>query len=78
MSDVRQRVVAILNETCSPSLAGEIDDDTSLFDLGLDSLDFSSLLIAIEDAFGVEFGDDDFEKVRSISALCRYLESCRG
>jgi len=43
---------------------GEIDDDSNLFDLGLDSIGFINIIIEIEKNFGIEIQQEEMELER--------------
>ena len=50
----------------------KIDSDLSE-DLGLDSLDSVELVMAIEEAYGIEIADEDAEKIKKVSDILDYL-----
>lgn len=43
-------------------------------DLGADSLDIAELIMAFEDEFNIEIGDDDIEKIRTVSDVIDYFD----
>jgi len=42
-------------------------------DLGVDSLDATELLMALEEAFNIEIMDDEAEKLKTINDVVNYL-----
>ena len=46
---------------------------SSFKDQGLDSLDVSTLFLAINDEFGVEIPDEDYDSITSPDVLITYL-----
>lgn len=46
-------------------------------DLGADSLDAVEIIMAVEDEFGVEVGDDDAQGIRSIGDIVKILEEMK-
>ncbi len=42
-------------------------------DLGADSMDCVELMIAIEDAFGLEFADDEVPELKTIADVARHI-----
>jgi len=47
-------------------------------DLGADSLDVVELVMAIEEAFGIEIPDEDAEKIRTVKDAVDYIELKKG
>ena len=74
MSEVQQNIRKIILNVCHPSAPDLSDTNRSLLELGLDSLDFSSVLMAIEDEYKVPLVDQDVSKLLSISQLENYLK----
>lgn len=58
--DITKKVVNIVNDVIKPKTNTEIDINTksSLSDLGIDSISFIRIIVAIEEAFNFEFDDD--------------------
>jgi acyl carrier protein len=77
MRDVQAAVVDIINNVCRPEKPDLSDPDRSLIGDGLDSLDFASVLIAIEDEFGLSVSEKDMEGLGSLNALVAYVEKHR-
>ena len=44
-------------------------------DLGADSLDLTELIMAFEEAFGVEIADEDAQKILKVKDAIAYVES---
>jgi acyl carrier protein len=66
-------VVEILRDTV-PATVGELaDHDKSLFDMGLDSLDHSAVLLALEERYGIKIPDEDVESLSSVNQIATYL-----
>jgi acyl carrier protein len=61
------RTVFDMQEACVNRTANFVDD------LGADSLDCVELMMALEDAFDIEFADDELSKLTTISALEDFL-----
>jgi acyl carrier protein len=47
-------------------------------DLGADSLDEVELIMAFEEAYGIDIPDDDMEKIRTVSDILDYLKRRTG
>ena len=74
MSDIRAAVIDIINDVCRPEKPDLADPNRSLIGGDLDSLDFASMLIAIEDKFGITVTEKDMEGLASLNALVSYVE----
>ena len=69
-----EKVCAILAEALSAD-PDEITMETLIMeDLDADSLDVVDIAMSLEDEFGIEFPDEDLEKVRSVGDVVKYLE----
>lgn len=51
---------------------------TELFDLGLDSLDHASVLLQIEESFGIKIPDADSETLITVDAIVKFIEAQAG
>ena len=75
MASVEEKVKSIIvdqlgvNETEVTGSASFIDD------LGADSLDIIELVMAFEEAFGVEIPDEDAEKIKTVQDAIQYVEA---
>jgi len=74
MSDVSDRVKAIIVEQLGVE-ANTVKDDASFTDdLGADSLDIVELVMALEEEFECEIPDDDAEKIQTVGDAIKYIE----
>jgi len=73
VSDVAAKVKQIIANNLG--VAEDKIGPTSSFidDLGADSLDTVELIMAFEDAFGVDIPDEDAEKLRTVKDALEYL-----
>jgi acyl carrier protein len=75
MASVEEKVKSIIvdqlgvNETEVTGSASFVDD------LGADSLDTIELVMAFEEAFGIEIPDEDAEKIKTVQNAIEYVES---
>jgi acyl carrier protein len=74
MNDIRAAVVKIIYDVCRPERPDLSDPDRPLLGADLDSLDFASILIAIEDKFSFQISEKDVEGIASLNALVAYVE----
>ena len=78
MTTVREYLVKMITDACQPHPVDLSDHSKPLFDSGLDSLDYTSVLMEIEDHFKVQVFDEDLEQLGSIDAIVAYLEARTG
>ena len=78
MSDVAERVKKIVVEHLGVD-ADKVKPEASFIDdLGADSLDTVELVMAFEEAFGVEIPDDAAEKITTVKDAIDYIEKQKG
>lgn len=70
---VEEKIKEIISKQLGVSLA-EIQAETSFVeDLGADSLDTVELVMAFEEAFGIEIPDEDAEKIVKVKDAIEYI-----
>jgi acyl carrier protein len=74
MSNIRETVVQTIYDVCRPERPDLSDHARPLLDCGLDSLDFSSVLMAIEDSFQISIAEEDLPSVGTIDRMVYYIE----
>ncbi len=74
MASVEERVKQIIVEQLGVD-EGEVTPTASFVDdLGADSLDIVELVMAFEEAFGIEIPDEDAEKISTVKDATEYIE----
>lgn len=68
-----EKVKEIIVDQLSISDADMITAETTLEDLGADSLDLVEVIMAIEDEFDVQIKDEDLESIKSVGDLINYI-----
>jgi len=74
MSDIAERVKKIVVEHLGVEAAQVKEDAKFIDDLGADSLDTVELVMAFEEAFGVEIPEDAAEKISTVKDAIEYIE----
>ncbi len=77
MTDVRNKIVTIIYGVTKPDRPNLSDHSVSLLAGAVDSLDYASILMALEDEFGVVLLDENVEELVSIDQLTDYIEAQR-
>ena len=74
-SSVEEKVKSIIVEQLGVQ-ADEVKPEASFVDdLGADSLDTVELVMAFEEAFGIEIPDEDAEKIQKVQDAVTYIVS---
>ena len=74
MSDILERVRKIVIEHLDADPEKVTEKASFIDDLGADSLDTVELVMAFEEAFGVEIPDDAAEKITTVGDAIKYIE----
>lgn len=68
---VREVFSAVLG--CDPAALRDEDSTTTV--RGWDSVNHMQLLLALEDAFGVQFDPEEFASLTTVGAICTRIEA---
>ena len=75
MASMQEKVKSIIVDQLGVS-EGEVTSAASFVDdLGADSLDTIELVMAFEEAFGIEIPDEDAEKIKTVQDAIDYIDS---
>ena len=74
MASVTERVKQIIVEQLGVEESEVTENASFVDDLGADSLDTVELVMAFEEAFGIEIPDEDAEKIATVKAAIEYIE----
>ena len=74
MSDIGERVKKIVVEHLGVEPEKVTENASFIDDLGADSLDTVELVMAFEEAFGVEIPEDAAEKISTVKDAIDYIE----
>jgi acyl carrier protein len=74
MASVEERVKQIIVEQLGVDEAEVTPTASFVDDLGADSLDTVELVMAFEEAFGIEIPDEDAEKIATVQNAIEYIE----
>jgi acyl carrier protein len=78
MSDTAEKVKKIVVEHLGVDDSKVTEEASFIDDLGADSLDTVELVMAFEEAFGVEIPDDAAEKITTVKDAIDYIEKHKG
>ncbi len=74
---IQQRIIKIISDNIeTANLNDDTDIDSNLIDIGINSLEFVKIIVAIESEFDFEFGDEvlDYRKFPTLRSLFDYVE----
>lgn len=74
---VFEKVKEIIAEQMSISEDEITLETTFADDLGADSLDLFQIISDLEDSFGIEFQNEDAEKIKTVGDAVNYIESAK-
>ena len=74
MASVAERVKQIIVEQLGVEESEVTDNASFVDDLGADSLDQVELVMALEEAFGIDIPDEDAEKIAKVKNAIEYVE----
>jgi acyl carrier protein len=78
MSEVFERVKAIVIKHLDAPAEKVTDNASFIDDLGADSLDTVELVMAFEEEFGVEIPDDAAEHIQTVGDAVKFIEGKMG
>jgi acyl carrier protein len=73
MNPVENEVIAIVAATLGVERSGITRDTSLVDDLGADSLDWVTLIMALEDRFAVDIPDEDAAELRTVKQVMDYV-----
>lgn len=75
---IEEKVIEIIAQKLNLSKDQVKPEASFVDDLGADSLDLVELVMAMEEAFGMEVPDEDAEKLRTVKDVIDYVKSKVG
>ena len=74
MSNVCSRIIKLIHDICPLGTPDLSKPGAPLVDGDFDSLDFASLLMAVEDEFGITIDEESVHKVGTLDGLTEFTE----
>jgi len=74
MLSVEQRVKIVISKHLDVN-PQRIKNNSSITELGADSLDTVELTMALEEEFNIEISDQDANRMKTVSDITKYIES---
>ncbi len=74
MAEIHKKVIAIIAEQLAKPEDSITEGSNFVDDLGADSLDTVEIIMAIEEAFGLEIPESEQEKIHTVGDAIAYIE----
>lgn len=73
-ASIEEQVKKIISEQLGVGIDEIRPESSFIDDLGADSLDIVELVMAMEEAFGIDIRDEDAEKIQTVKNAIDYVE----
>lgn len=77
MTEIIEKVQAIIAEKLSVDAAEVTPEKSFTNDLGADSLDTVELIMEFEKEFGISIPDEEAEKIATVGDVIKYIETAQ-
>jgi acyl carrier protein len=77
MNETGSKIISIIAEKLHVD-AANINPQSTLQDLGADSLDMVDIIMKIEEEFGIEINDEDAENLHNVQDVISYVHNLRS
>ena len=76
--NIKNKMIEILNNLGNSITELDGETDIDLQEYIVDSLQFISFILSVEESFGIEFPDEmlQIENIKSLNAFCDIVECC--
>jgi acyl carrier protein len=78
MASIRSEIVEIIRQASKPREPDLSDDSKPLLDSGLDSLDYATVLMAVEEKYNLQIAEKDMESLGSLKDMVAFVEKQSG
>lgn len=76
MNETADKIISIIADKLHIDV-GTVNPQSTLQDLGADSLDMVDIIMKIEEEFGIEINDEDAEKLHNVQDVINYVHALR-
>lgn len=71
---IRDELVSLANEHLDIDFSN-VDMNTDLADLDIDSIDMLDFIMVVEDKYGIEFDEDELDEIETLGDIAELIES---
>lgn len=72
--DIFEKISKIISDNTDISYEN-ISPDSTLYELGIDSIDLVDLVMEAEEVFGISIPDEEFENIKTVSDIVALIEN---
>jgi acyl carrier protein len=73
MVEIQDKVTQLVSKQLNVDISSVKPESSFIDDLGADSLDTVELVMALEEAFGIEIPDEEAENIKTIQNVVDYI-----
>jgi len=73
--NIDEKVKEVISNQLGVGLNEVVPEASFVDDLGADSLDLVELVMAMEEEFGIEIGDEDAERIRTVQDAINHVKT---
>jgi acyl carrier protein len=74
VAETKSKIKEIISKAEVGADASRLRDNINLTDQGIDSMDMFTIMLAIQDHYGIQIPDEDIENLRTIDDLAIYIK----
>ncbi|ASC64848.1 hypothetical protein B9P52_11265 [Achromobacter denitrificans] len=75
MQATQEDIIAVIRQANVVDFPETLRPDLKLTDQGIDSLDMFSVILALQEKYGIEISDDDIDGLHSIDQMTAYINA---
>jgi acyl carrier protein len=75
LDSIKQKSNSVVLELLPDIRSEDLSDETDLFDMGLDSINAMTLVLSLQDVFGIQFDTNEisFENFRTVADIAELI-----
>ena len=75
MMEIKSKIIKMVKDANKTVIIENDDDfDRTLDEIGLDSLDFMSILFSVQEKYNITIPDEDIDGLETLNKLIRYID----
>ena len=75
MMEIKLKIMKMVKDANKTVIIENDDDfDRTLDEIGLDSLDFMSILFSVQEKYNIDIPDEDIDELNTLNKLIRYID----